>query len=298
MLSRRAAITHAGCCDDDNHMHLFSRSLFLFLGSVLLGVPAEAARYSPACAALTHKDATLSPEDTFQANLLVFPAAAAGCEDLVRDLLAHGIAVDGRDRLGRTALALAAKEGRNAIADMLLERGASIDARAISGATPLFFATETDHASTAKLLVTRGADVGLAGGGGLTPLIAAAFNGNAGLVDFFLAQGADPNALDKSGKAAIVYAASRGFTRVVARLIEAGVDVNRSYEHGLTALMWAAGYADGAGIDDIKQVLALLIARGAALDARDDRGFTAHAIARDLGHKEIADYLAAQSPAR
>jgi ankyrin repeat protein len=282
-----------------NSMHLISRAApVLVLGPALLSAPAEAARLSTACTALTQKAATLSPEDAFQANLVLFPAAAAGCEDLVRELLARGIAVDARDRLGRTALALAVKEGRNAIADMLLERGAALDARAISGATPLFFAAEADHTSTAKLLVARGADVSLAGAGGLTPLMAAAFNGNAELVDLFLAKGTDPNALETTGKAAIVYAASRGFTRVVARLLEAGVDLNRGYAHGLTALMWAAGYADGAGIDDIKQMLALLIARGAALDARDDRGLSAQEIARDLGHKEIADYLAAQSPAR
>jgi ankyrin repeat protein len=282
-----------------NSKHRFSRATgLLFVGCILLTAPAEAARLSPACAALTQKTATLSAEDIFQANLALFPAAAAGCEDLVRNLLTHGVAVDARDRLGRTALSHAAKEGRNRVADILLERGAAIDARAISGATPLFFAVEADHASTAKLLLARGADVTLAGAGGLTPLMAAAFNGNAELVHLFLAKGTDPNVLDTSGKAAIVYAASRGFMHVVARLIGAGVDLNRRYEHRLTALMWAAGYADGAGIEDIKQVLALLIARGAALDARDDRNFSAQEIARDLGHKEIADYLASQSPAR
>jgi ankyrin repeat protein len=280
-------------------MHSFSRTArFLFLASALLTAPAEAARLSSACTALTQKAAALSREDTFQANLLLFPAAAAGCEDLVRDLLALGIAVEARDRLGKTALSHAAQEGRNAVVDMLLDRGASIDSRAISGATPLFFATEADRAATSKLLLARGADVGIPGPGGLTPLMAAAFNGNAELVDLFLAKGADPNALETSGKAAIIYAASRGFTNVVARLIDAGADVNRRYEHRLTAAMWAAGYADGAGVDDIKQVLALLIARGAALDARDDRGFSAQEIARDLGHTEIADFLASQSPAR
>jgi ankyrin repeat protein len=263
-----------------------------------LFAPAEAARLSPACAALMQKQAALADEDVFQTNLLLFSAAASGCEDLVRDLLVRGIAIDARDRLGRTALALAAKAGRERVAELLIDRGAAVDARAISGATPLFFASEADHSSIAKYLIARDADVSLTGAGGLTPLMAAAFNGNAELVDLLLNKGADPNALDTSGKAAILYAASRGFTPVVARLIEAGVDVNRKYEHGLTALMWAAGYADGAGIDDIKGVLALLIAHGAALDTRDDRGKTALDIARDLGHPEIADHLAAQSPAR
>jgi ankyrin repeat protein len=280
-------------------MHSLCRATpILLLGHVLHCTPAEAARLSPACAGLMQRAAAVPAEDVFQANLLLFPAASAGCEDIVRDLLDHGVAIDARDRLGRTALALAAKGGRERIAELLIDRGAAIDAPAISGATPLFFAAEADHLSVAKVLLARGAGVKLTGAGGLTPLMTASFNGNAQLVDLLLARGADVKALDASGKGAIVYAASRGFTPVVARLLDAGVEVNRRYEHGLSALMWAAGYADGAGVEDIKQVLALLIARGAALDARDDRGLSAHEIARDLGHREIADYLAAQSPAR
>jgi ankyrin repeat protein len=271
---------------------------FLPVLAILFSAPAQTAQISPACAALSQRAAALPAEDAFQANLLLFPAAAAGCEDLVGGLLGRGAAIEARDRLGRTPLALAAKDGRERIVELLLKRGAAIDARAISGATPLFFAAEADRSSVVKYLLARGADVRLSGAAGLTPLMAAAFNGNHELVDLFVAEGADPNALDASGKAAILYAASRGFAPVVARLIEAGVDVDRSYEHGLTALMWAAGYADGAGIEDIKQVITLLIARGATLDSRDDRGLTANAIARDLGHREIADYLAAQRPAR
>jgi ankyrin repeat protein len=272
--------------------------LTALLAALLCAPPAEAAQPSPACTALKQKEASLPGEDVFQANLLLFSAASGGCEDLVRGLLDRGVAIDARDRLGRTALALAARGGRAHVAQLLLARGASLDARAISGATPLFFAAEGDHTAIAKLLLARGADVRLTGAGGGTPLTAAAFNGNVELVDLCLAKGADPNALDATGKAAILYAASRGFTRVVARLIEAGVDVNRSYEHGLNALMWAAGYADGAGIEDIKQVIALLIAHGAAPDLRDDRGHTVYEIARDLGHREVADFLRSQSPAR
>ena len=278
-------------------MHIIPRAALVF-ASVLLSAPAQAARITPVCAGLMQKAASLLAEDVFQSNLLLFSAAGSGCEDLVRGLLARGVAIDARDRLGRTALALAAKEGRAAVAELLIEKGAAIDARAISGATPLFLATEADHSSIAKYLIAHDANSNLTGAGGLTLLMAAAFNGNVELVDLFLKKGADPNALDASGKAAIVYAASRGFARAVERLIAAGVDANRKYEHGLTALMWAAGYADGAGIDDVKEVLTLLIARGAALDAHDDRGKTATEIARDLGHAEIADYLAAQKPAR
>jgi uncharacterized protein len=279
-------------------MHVLMPAAMIAVVSLAGCGAAQAARMSPACASLTQKATMLAADDVFQANLLLFSAASAGCEDIARDLIARGVAIDARDRLGRTALALAAKEGRLHIVELLIERGAAIEARAISGATPLFLATEADHSSIAKYLVGRGADVNVPGRGRLTPLMVASFNGNADLVELFLQKGADPKALDASGKAAIVYAASRGFARIVARLLDSGVDVNRTYEHGLTALMWAAGYAEGAGIDDIKESVALLIARGAAADMRDDRGKTAHDIARDLGHREVADYLAAQSPAR
>jgi ankyrin repeat protein len=280
-------------------MHLPIRALRLLpLVGLFLGAPAEAARVSPACAGLAQKAAALPADDPFQANLILFPAAAAGCADLVGDLLDRGAAIEARDRLGRTALALAAKEGRKRVAELLIAHGAAINARAISGATPLFFAAEADHSSVAKDLVGRGADPNLRGAGGLTPLMAAAFNGNVELSDLFLATGADPDARDGSGKTAIIYAAARGFGRVVAQLIEAKADINHRDEHELTPLMWAAGYPDGAGIEDIKQVVALLIARGAAIEARDDRGLTAHEIARNLGHQEIADYLAKQGAAR
>jgi uncharacterized protein len=280
-------------------MHLLSRAAqAILLSGLLFGTPAEAARQSPACAGLVQRAAAVPAEDVFQSNLLLFAAASAGCDELIRGLLDRGVALEARDRFGRTALALAAKEGRASVAELLMDKGAAVDARAISGATPLFFAVEGDHSWIAKHLIAYDADVNVSGAGGLTPLMAAAFNGNLELVDLFLTKRADPDALDASGKAAILYSASRGFAPVVARLIEAGADVNRRYAHGLTALMWAAGYADGAGVDDIKEVLALLIARGAALDARDDRGKTAIEIARDLGHSEIADYLAAQRPAR
>ena len=231
-------------------------------------------------------------------TLDIFETAALGTAAQLDAMLTDAEAVNRRTHFGWTLLHLSAFGGNVATTELLLKKGAAIDARAISGATPLFFASEADHSSVTQYLIARGADINLTGAGGLTPLMAAAFNGNVELIAVFLSKGADPNALDTSGKAAILYAASRGFAPVVARLIEAGVDVDRKYQHGLTALMWAAGYADGAGIDDIKEVLALLIAHGAALDIHDDRGKTALDIARNLGHREIADYLAAQSPAR
>ena len=58
------------------------------------------------------------------------------------------------------------------------------------------------------------------------------------------------------------------------------------YEHGLTALMWAAGQGQ---VEAVK----VLLARGASVELRDDRGLTAKEIARQAGHGPVVEVLSA-----
>ena len=129
------------------------------------------------------------------------------------------------------------------------------------------------------------------GGGGVTPLAAAAFDGDLTLVDLLLLHGADPTLADLGGKVPIVYAAGRGFTPVVSKLLAAGADVNAHYGNKLTVLMWAAGHANDVPVDDGVQLVTVLLDKGAAVEARDDRGRTALMAAAELGHAEIVDLL-------
>ena len=59
----------------------------------------------------------------------------------------------------------------------------------------------------------------------------------------------------------------------------------------LTALMWAAGHEDGVGAAAAQRVVDLLLARGAPIDAADNRGRTALMIAAELGRGEIVGVL-------
>ena len=103
------------------------------------------------------------------------------------------------------------------------------------------------------------------------------------------------NVRDTTGKTAMVYAAARGFDDVVRRLLDAGVDVNARAGNELTPLMWAAGHDEGVGPAAVERVVDLLLARGATLDAADNRGRTALMIAAALGD---APTVASSSPAR
>jgi ankyrin repeat protein len=218
-------------------------------------------------------------------------AADKGCTDLAVKLLDAGGSLESRDRLGRTPLARAAKGGHTDLVELFLSRGAPVNARDLVGSTPLFLAAEEDNRAVVEVLLKHGADLTLPGRSGLTPLAAAAYMGNAGLVALLLDKGADPKAVDATGKSAICYAGGRGFPAIVRMLLERGVDVNTHYGNNLTALMWAAGHADEAGSQDVRDLMSLLIERGARLDDQDDRGRSALMIAAQLGHVAATDVL-------
>ncbi len=226
-----------------------------------------------------------------QVSAALFAAAESNCADLATRLLEDGASVAARDRLGGTALTHAARAGHAAVIGVLLTHGAELNLRTVEGTTPLFVAVEQNRTAAVQALVKAGADVNIPGKGGVSPLAAAAFNGNLALVELLLGHGADPALPDLGGKVPIVYAAGRGFTPVVARLLAAGTDVNARYGNQLTVLMWAAGHANDVPVDDGVGLVTMLLDKGAAVEARDDRGRTALMAAAELGHAEIVALL-------
>jgi ankyrin repeat protein len=207
-----------------------------------------------------------------------------------------------------TPLLLATACGNWDAAQILLERGANARVEDELGATPLLFAVRAGHAGLVHALLRQkghaGADpdcpfadegqtplmlaAGLGDGSGLaelhhdfaprwpeeegapSPARLAAYGD---ILSALLAAGADPNAALADGTTPLIFAASRGWTEGVRRLIEAGARLDAEAEFVGTPLM--------AALPDHLDTAALLIERGADVNARDRSGMSV--LSRSLG---------------
>jgi uncharacterized protein len=263
----------------------------------LLQSPAHAAEAD--CRELERNYTVVKADITsIQRNALLFASAAKDCGALAARLIADGASLLARDHTGAMPLALAARGGHAALVERFLSQGAAIDARDLAGGTALYAAVESERPSTVAALLSRGANPNLAGRSDVSPLAAAAFKGNDRIVELLLARGADADHVDATGKTPIVYASARGFALVVRRLLDAGVDARARYGNDLTALIWAAGHEDGVGAGAAAEVIDLLIGRGAAIDAADNRGRTALMTAAERGDAAAVATLVAHSAGR
>jgi uncharacterized protein len=235
---------------------------------------------------------------SIQRNALLFASAAKDCGALARRLIVDGASLHARDRTGAMPLALAARGGHAALVERFLAEGAAIDARDLAGATALYAAVESERPSTVAALLNRGSDPNLTGRSDVSPLAAAAFRGNDRIVELLLSHGANADHLDATGKTPIVYASARGFVLVVRRLLDSGVNASARYGNDLTALMWAAGHEDGVGSGAAVEVAELLIERGAAIDAADNRGRTALMIGAERRDAPVVTSLIAHGAIR
>jgi ankyrin repeat protein len=126
-------------------------------------------------------------------------AAQDGDKEAAELLLTRGATVDAKDNSGCTPLTWAAIQGHRDVADLLLAHGADVNARSSSGQTALQSAAMNGHKDVAELLLAHGAKISAPDNCGITPLHWAAGNGHKDLVELLLAHGADVNAKTKNG---------------------------------------------------------------------------------------------------
>jgi uncharacterized protein len=198
--------------------------------------------------------AQTSTNPTVDAQLLV--AARKNNLEGVRQALSRGADANSRNRLGKTALMMAAENGWTALAELMIQSK-----------------TNVNQASLERV----------------TPLMAASYVGESKIVAMLLAKGANPKPVDRMTKSALIYAAGQGHAESVKLLLDAGVAIDEAPVDGLTPLMWAAGQGH-------KETVALLLSRGADRTLKDDRKLSAIDIARAQKHSAVVELLSASKP--
>jgi hypothetical protein len=212
--------------------------------------------------------------------------AAAACGDVaaVERLLDLGLALDARDAQGCTALLRACGGGHVELAAQLLRRGADPAVAAATGATCLSAAVSGKRDAIVTRLLDAGVDVDQPLPGGSTPLTVAAALGLPEIARTLLMRGAAPRTVDDQGTGPLHAAAQYAFgatdgercRRLLEILLDAGCAIDARNAQGQTPLLLLLGAraqaATPAPQRALPELVQLLIARGAEVDAQDERG--------------------------
>jgi len=211
-------------------------------------------------------------------------AARTGDLEAVRRLVQLGLDLNGRDAQGCTALLRAAGSGHPTLVEWLLTQGADPGLSARTGATPLSAAVSARQEQIVTRLIAAGASVDQRLPGGITVLMIAAALGYDGILQSLLVRGADAGNSDEVGSTALHAAAQFAWAgnelepakRIIERLLDAGAPVNAQNQEGSSALLLLLGARADAGTPapnrSLRQLVAVLLARGADLDVQDRRG--------------------------
>ena len=238
-------------------------------------------------------------------------AAFCGHKDMAELLLSNKAEVNAKDGFDNTPLHAAAWGGYKDVAELLLANKADVNARNSEGRMPLHYAAIHGHKDVVELLLTNRADVNARNNNGWTPLH---FAKTKEIAEMLIAHGADVNARNKKGQTPLHYAAMGGYKGVAELLRQHGGrdffgelhDAVRNGElekvkgllkdhpdvvltedeGGTTPLHWAAKKGD-------KDLVELLLANKADVNARTNAGDTPLHCAASNGHKDVVEFLLA-----
>jgi ankyrin repeat protein len=168
----------------------------------------------------------------------------------------------------------------------LLERGFDPNTHEESGQSALTLAVRERADQVVEVLLKHPQlDVNAPNRVGETALMLAALQGRMDLVQRLLSRGA---AVAQDGWTPLHYAASGPDPQIVALLLERGAAIEARSPNGTTALMMAAGYGS-------EHSAALLLERDADTQVRNERGLNAADFARAAGREALAKRLESRS---
>ena len=206
----------------------------------------------------------------------------------------------------------AAAKGYLDIVQLLLDKGVNVNEQNCNKVTTLHCAVrENPNIDVVKLLIERGADVCARTFNDETPLhrVASSWGGNDSVPDIIqllLDKGADINALSSSNymplHGAILHYStsySSNWSDVVALLIQNGANIHAkaSLREGCLHLVSRQQYNQSVWpnrsiyVQEVIRIAQLLLEKGIDIDAKDNSGQTALALAEEHGLNELAELL-------
>uniref|UniRef100_A0A1B0CBT9 asparaginase n=2 Tax=Lutzomyia longipalpis TaxID=7200 RepID=A0A1B0CBT9_LUTLO len=197
-----------------------------------------------------------TPHELSQLGATLFPAmvnTAVKAGDLAKVELmkSYGADLSTINYDYRTALHVAAAEGREDVVKHLLLHGVTIHVRDRHDRTPLMEAIANDHHEIIRLLIKCGAHLTGSARAIGEFLCASAARGLQKRLESYRLAGADLSQPDPSGRTALHLAALHGFKEIVEYLLQNSVDKDEVDLLGLTAY----DYAKQVGHEDICKIL-------------------------------------------
>jgi ankyrin repeat protein len=185
------------------------------------------------------------------------------------------------DEPGKTALHLAATNGKADVVQMLIEKGASVNAVTTYNETPLHLASQFGHLEPVESVIKEAVSVNAVTTDNKTTLH---LTRNLKTMALLIEKGASVNAVTTNNKTPLHLASRYGYLETVALLIEKGASVNAVSTDNETPLHLATQIRD-------LETIELLIEKGASVNAVSTDNETPLHLASRFGYLEKVELL-------
>lgn len=154
--------------------------------------------------------------------------------------------------------------------------------------TPLHVASRLGRLEVVQELLNASAAVDATDSLDQTPLMCAAQYGRTDVMACLLENRADPARTMTEGTTALMFAARNGPLESAQLLLDKGANINQPDEAGDTPLFFAIHMEDET---DARDMIRLLLEKGASLPLKNGDGFTVTSFAREEGKRDLANFI-------